>query len=211
MVSRAFASARCPRLGAGAARFLLALAGGLLPRGAEPLPGVVTQVGGLFPQPLGVAERLLACLLRLFACLPALLTSLPALLTRLIACLLRLFADLARLGPHGLLGGLPGLLALGIPRLLRGLPLGAAHLPRGPGQLLAQVADGLPDVLTDLAHDVADGGGQFFFELVEFGAPVPQFLAAGFGDPVDLTPVLFVVGDQALFLEPGQPRVDRAW
>src|SRR6202012_717399 len=46
---------------------------------------------------------------------------------------------------------------------------------------------------------------------VELVAPAAQFLAAGLGDPVDLPPVLFIVRDQALFLEASQPRVDRAW
>ena len=78
-------------------------------------------MGGLFPQPLRVAERLVARLPGLFACL-----------LRLVACLPRLVAYLASLRPRGLLG-LPGLFARRVVRLLAGLPLGAAHLPRGRG------------------------------------------------------------------------------
>ena len=117
----------------------------------------------------------------------------------------------------GLFLGLPGLLA----RLVAGLPGLLAHVgghlpahPAGltgrPGQLLAQAAHGLPDVFPDLADDVADRRGQFLLELVELVAAAAQFLAAGLGDPVDLAAVDLVVGDQALFLEPGQPGVDRA-
>jgi len=36
----------------------------------------------------------------------------------------------------------------------------------GPGQLLAEAAHGLPDILLDLADDVADGRGKLLFELV---------------------------------------------
>jgi hypothetical protein len=132
---------------------------------------------------------------------------------RLVARLTGLLAGLA--GPFaGRVGRIPGVLPCH-PGLLAGLvpgvALGAAHLARGPGQLLAEAAHGVPDVLADLADDVADRRGQLLFELVELVAPAAQLLAACLGDPVDLAAVLLVVRDEALFLEPGEPRVDRAW
>ncbi len=81
-----------------------------------------------------------------------------------------------------------------------------AHL----GQLLAETADGLPNVLLDLTDDVADRRGQLLLQLLELVAAAAQFLAACLGDPVDLAAVLLVVGDEALFLKPGQPGIDRA-
>ena len=89
-------------------------------------------------------------------------------------------------------------------------PCPAGGIRGRPGQLLAEAAHGLPDVFPDLADDVADRRGQFLFKLVELVAPAAQFLTAGLGYPVDLTAVYLVVRDQALFLEPGQPGVDRA-
>ena len=107
-------------------------------------------------------------------------------------------------------GALPGRAGL-LAGLVPGVPLGAPHLPGGPGQLLAEAAHGVPDVLADLADDVADRRGQLLLELVELVAAAAQLLAARLGDPVDLAPVLLVVRDQALFLKASQPRVDRAW
>jgi hypothetical protein len=111
-------------------------------------------------------------------------------------------------------GGLPGLLP-GLPGLVENVGgrvlAGPAGLTGRERQFLAETAYGLPDVLPDLADDVADRGGQFFFELVELVAPAAELFAAGLGDPVDLTAIYLVVSDQAFFLEPGQPGIDRAW
>jgi hypothetical protein len=85
---------------------------------------------------------------------------------------------------------------------------GGAARCRGIGQFLAQVAHGLPDVLGDLTGNIPDRRGDLVLELAEVIGAVAEFLPALVGDPVDLAPVGFVVGDQALFLEPGQPRVD---
>src|SRR6202035_1000262 len=150
--------------------------------------GVVPQPGSPFLRPVGCADRLVAGL-------AGLLTGLASSLAGGVGCL------------PGALPGCTGLLA----GLVPGIPLGTPHLPGGPGQLLAEAAHGVPDVLADLADDVADGRGQLLFELVELVAPAAQLLAARLGDPVDLPPVLFGVGDQALCLEASQRRVDRAW
>src|SRR5580704_9411496 len=140
---------------------------------------------------------------------PGVLTCPPGLLLGLVTGLLGLLLGLL-VGLLGLLlGFVPGL--AGLLAQVRGrVPAGPAGLAGGPGQLLAQAAHGLPDVLPDLAHDVADRGGQLLLELVELVAAAAQLLAAGLGDPVDLAAVHLVVRDQALFLQPGQPRVDRA-
>ena len=171
----------------------------LFPRGAEALPGVVAQGRGPFAQPLGTAARLVARLLCLVARLPRRVADLPGLHPRGLLGLPRLLA-----------GGVPGLLAAAGGRVLARFPLGAAHLPGGPGQLLPQVADRFPDVLAHLADDVADRRRQLLLELVELVAAVAQLLAPRLGDPVDLAAVLFVVGDQAFFFQPRQPGVDRA-
>ncbi len=191
-------------------------------RGRLVRPGLV---GGLLP---GILPDLLrgvpVGLLGLLAGLPGLLLGL---LGRLLGLVLgpvprlpHLFLGLVA-GPPGLLlclvPGLPGLrpgFVAGLLGLLAGVGgRGLAHpagLAGGPGQLLAQAAHGLPDVLPDLADDVADRRGQLLLELVQLVAAAAQFLAPGLGDPVDLPSVYLVVGDQALFLQPGQPGVDRA-
>src|SRR5262249_46434685 len=135
-------------------------------------------------------------------------------LRRLVRGLLRAVARLLR-GRPGLLrvGPGPRLVGAGVPYVSAGV--GAARLvrpgvelPRRPGQLLAQRAHRVPDVLGDLAGDVADRGGDLFFKLREVVEAGPQFLASLLGDAVDLPAVGLVVGYQALFFEPGQPRVD---
>ena len=158
---------------------------------------------------VGAGSRVLAGLTRLVPLLASILAGLPRLLARLF---LGLPDPLARV-----VAGLPGLvtsLVAGLPGLLAHvgghLPAHPAGLTGRPGQLLAEAAHGLPDVLPDLADDVADRRGQFFLELVELVAAAAQFLAAGLGDPVDLTAVYLIVRNQALFLQPGQARVDRA-
>src|SRR5215475_10832629 len=83
------------------------------------------------------------------------------------------------------------------------------ELARGPAKFLAQGAHGLPDVLGDLAGDVADRRGDLFLKLGEVVQARVQFFPALVGDAVHLPAVGFVVRDEALFLEPGQPRVDR--
>src|SRR6185437_13352469 len=141
--------------------------------------------------------------------LTGILTGLPRLLTGLFLGLLDLLERLVT-GLLRLLAGLvPGLLGM-LADVGGHLPAHPAGLAGRPGQLLAQAAHGLPDVLPDLTDDVADRGGQFLLELVELITAAAQFLAAGFGDPVDLAAVHLVVGDQALFLETGQPGVNRA-
>src|SRR6202021_1480590 len=155
------------------------------------LAGVDAELGGLFAQPLRVAAGLVSGLPGAFAGLPGLRPG-------------------AFLGLPGLLAGGVGGLAGGVGRVAGGVAFALPHLAGGPGQLLAQAADGGPDVLAELAGDVADGLRQLLLELVELVAAAAQLLAARLGDPVDLAPVLLVVGDQALILEPGQPRVDRA-
>src|SRR5439155_10815557 len=147
------------------------------------------------PVPLPVLAGIPAGLPRLLA---GLFLGLLHLLARLVAGLPRLFT--------GLVAGLPGLLA-DVGGHLLAHPAGLA---RRPGQLLAEAAHGLPDVFPDLADDVADRRGQLLLELVELVAAAAQFLPAGLGDPVDLAAVDLVVGDQALFLEPGQPGINRA-
>ena len=187
---------------------------------AGPL-GLIAQPPGLLVHPPGrlragslvaerraalvVAERRAALVVAeplgltgVLAGLPCLFLGLPDLLARLVAGLPGLLT--------GLVAGLPALLA----HVGGHLPARPAGLAGRPGQLLAEAAYGLPDVFPDLADDVADRRGQLFFELVELVAAAAQLLAAGFGDPVHLAPVDLVVGDQALFLEPGQPGVDRA-
>ena len=141
-------------------------------------------------------------LLGLLVHLPGLLLGvLPGLPGLLLGVLARLPGPLP-----GFVPGLPGLLA-GVGAHVLARPAG---LPGGPGQLLAQAAHGLPDVLPDLAHDIADRRGQLLLELVELVAAAAQFLAAGLGDPVDLAAVYLIVSDQAFFFQPGQPRVDGA-
>ena len=154
-------------------------------------------------------------------CLPRLLLGLVPSLPGLVLGLSRpaVLGLVPRL-PRLLLGLVPGLPGLrqGFVAVLLGLLAGVggrvlahpAGLAGSPGQLLAQAAHGLPDVLPDLADDVADRRGQLLLELVQLVAAAAQFLAPGLGDPVDLASVYLVVGDQALFLQPGQPRVDRA-
>ena len=143
-----------------------------------------------------------ACSLGFLARVPGARPGLPGLFPGLVAGLPGLLQGLVA----GLLGLLPGLLP-GLPGLLAGVgvrvPAHPAGLAGGRGQLLAQAAHGLPDVLPDLPDDVADRGGQLLLELVELVAPAAQFLAAGLGDPVDLTAVHLIVGNQALFLQPG--------
>src|SRR6185437_12324764 len=86
----------------------------------------------------------------------------------------------------------------------------AAEVPGRPGDLLAQAANGVPHILGDLARDVPHRLRQFLFQLGQVVEPGLDLLAALVGDPVDLAPVDLVVGDQAVLLEPGQPRVDGA-
>ena len=83
-------------------------------------------------------------------------------------------------------------------------------VPGRPGELLAQAAHRVADVLTDLTRDVADGVSEFLLELGQVIETGPDLLAALLGDPVHLPAVFLVVRDQAVLLEPGQPRVDGA-
>src|SRR6185437_8047146 len=149
--------------------------------------------GALFAEPARIMR-----LTRPVPPLAGILSGLPRLLTSLFLGLLDLLARLV--------AGLLGLLA----HVGGHLPAHPAGLTGRPGQLLAQAPHGLPDVLPDLTDDVADRRGQFLLELVELITAAAQFVAAGFGDPVDLAAVHLVVGDQALFLETGQPGVNRA-
>src|ERR687887_782058 len=137
--------------------------------------------------------------------------------------------ELTGLGEHALqaLVELVGLRALARPaagpgaRLLRpgrpGLPpaavlgaLLAAHLPGGMLQLLLEVADGAAHLVADLAGQVADGAADVGLQLGQLVLPAAQLLAARLGDPVDLAAALLAAGDQALGLQPLQPRVDGA-
>src|SRR5262249_38785259 len=175
------------------------------PPGADGLvagaPGFLAEPPGLLVHPpgrfgarslaAGGGTALLAGLARIMRLtrpvppLAGILTGLPRLLTSLFLGLLDLIARLVT----GLLGLLAGLVAslLGLLADVGGhLPAHPAGLTRRPGQLLAQAAHGLPDVLPDLTDDVADRGGQFLLELVELITAATQFVAAGFGDPVDL-------------------------
>src|SRR6185437_10670716 len=145
--------------------------------GGPLIAGVVAQAGRFLAEPLGMGEGLSPGLAGLFA---RLIAGLAGALARGFGRFLGAFA------------GCPGLVA----RLVPGLAFGPPHLTGGPGQFLAEAADGVPDVLADLADDVADGRGQFLFELIELVPPVSQLLAAGLGDPVDLAPVFLVVRDQ---------------
>ncbi len=111
--------------------------------------------------------------------------------------------------PAGPLMGLLGLGAVRFGRARAGFS-GLSCVARGPGQLLAQAAHGLADVFLDLPHHVPDRVGQLLLQLGQLVLALVQFLATGLGDAVDLAPVHLVVGDQALFLQPGQPGVDRA-
>src|SRR5690349_21004057 len=102
-------------------------------------------------------------------------------------------------GPAGLL---PGRIAV------RGTAVPA--LTARPGQLLAQAAHGVPNVLGHLAGNIPHRFGNL---LLQVGQVVQLALDLGpalVGDPVDLPAADRVVGDQALFLQPGQPGVDRA-
>ncbi len=103
----------------------------------------------------------------------------------------------------GRCSGRPGLRAIGGAAV-------PADIPRDPGQLFPQVAHGLADILGDLAGDVAHGLGEFLLELGQIVEPAPDLLAALLGDAVHLLAGHLVVRDQALLLEPGEPRVDRA-
>src|SRR5690242_1719379 len=85
-----------------------------------------------------------------------------------------------------------------------------AHVPGGRCEFLAQAPDGFPDVLGDLAGDIADRSGDLFLQLGQVVHACVQLFPALVGDPVHLLAVNLVVSDQALFLQPGQPRVDRA-
>src|SRR6266702_2104194 len=111
----------------------------------------------------------------------------------------------------------PRLVGPGVPQVTagvgaaRGLVCPGMELARRPGQLLAQGPHGLPDVLGDLAGDVADRRRDLLFEFGEVVEAGVQFLPALSGDAVDLPAVGLVVRDQALFLEPGQPGIDRPW
>jgi hypothetical protein len=139
----------------------------------------------------------------------ALVAGLPGLLLRLLLGLPPLLTGLVPRLPGllaGVVAGLPGLLA-DVGGHFLAHPAGLAGRP---GQFLAQAAHGLPDVFPDLTYDVADRGGQLFFELVKLVAAAAQFLASGLGDAVDLASVDLVVRDQALFFQPGQPGVNRA-
>src|SRR5208282_4030210 len=192
-------------------------AGGL----AEPTGGTQGLVAGplgFLAEPLGLLvhppRRLRATLHRLRATLRRLRATLPGfgivLRAGVLARLLGLRASvLARLPGllAGFVPGLPGLLA----DVGGHVPAHPAGLTSRPGQLLAEAAHGLPDVFPHLADDVADRRGQFLLELVKLVAPAAQLLAACLGDPVDLAAVYLVVSDQALFLQPGQPGIDRAW
>src|SRR5215469_1944721 len=84
------------------------------------------------------------------------------------------------------------------------------ELPCRPGELLAQGPHGLPDVLGHLAGDVADRGRDLLFKLGKVAVARVELRAALVGDAVNLPAVRLVVRDQALLLEAGQPRVDRA-
>src|SRR6266704_518567 len=111
----------------------------------------------------------------------------------------------------------PRLVGPGVPQVTagigaaRGLVCPGMELARRPGQLLAQGPHGLPDVLGDLAGDVADRRRDLLFEFGEVVEAGVQFLPALSGDAVDLPAVGLVVRDQALFLVPGQPGIDRPW
>jgi hypothetical protein len=84
-----------------------------------------------------------------------------------------------------------------------------AALGRRPAEFFAQAADGVPDVAADLQRDPASGRGQLILKLAQLIDPAPQLLSALLGDPVDLLAFHLVAGDQSLFLQPGQPGVDR--
>ena len=94
----------------------------------------------------------------------------------------------------------PGLVGAGVP----GVPAGVGparrlvcpglELPRRHGQFLAQGPHRIPDVLGDLAGDVADRGRELFFKLREVVKAGPQFLASLLRDAVDLPAVGRVVG-----------------
>src|SRR5215475_12251609 len=66
------------------------------------------------------------------------------------------------------------------------------ELARGPAKFLAQGAHGLPDVLGDLAGDVADRRGDLFLKLGEVVQARVQFFPALVGDAVHLPAVGFV-------------------
>jgi hypothetical protein len=117
----------------------------------------------------------------------------------------RRFPGSCRLGPC------PRLVGAGVPQALArvGAAGCAVELTRRPGKFLAQGTHCLPDVLGDLAGDVADRRGDLFLKLGEVVQSGVQFFPALVCDPVHLPAIGFVVRDEALFLEPGEPRVDR--
>src|SRR5262249_43823575 len=94
---------------------------------------------------------------------------------------------------------LPGLLLAGDP-----------YVPGHPGQLVAQRADRVADVLADLAGDVADRGGQLHLQVGQLVHAGLELLTALVGDREHLLALDHLVRAEALLLEPGQTRVDRA-
>ena len=80
----------------------------------------------------------------------------------------------------------------------------------GLGQLLAQRPDGLPDVLLHPAGELLRGGGELLLQLGQLVHAAFQLLAALVGQRVHLLALDDLVDDEAVGLQPGQPRVDRA-
>src|SRR5262249_9302671 len=85
-----------------------------------------------------------------------------------------------------------------------------AHLPGGPPELAPQVPGDVPDLGPDLRRHAAHRVPDLALQLGQLPAAAGQLVPAGRGDRVDLAAALLAVGDQALGLQPGQPRVDGA-
>lgn len=88
-------------------------------------------------------------------------------------------------------GGLPGLVR------------------RGP-HLAAQLPGGAADVVPDLGGQFGDGLPDLQLQIGQLARAARQFGAARVGDRVDLATALGDMGDEALGLQLGQPRIDRA-
>src|SRR5262249_24303905 len=103
----------------------------------------------------------------------------------------------------------------GVSEVLAGCPaavpaFGNTELSGCGGEFLPDGPDGLTDIDGDLLGHVAERLGQLILEVGEAAEPGPDLLPALVRDAVDLLAVDFLVRDQALFLEPGKPRVDSA-